>query len=697
MVSRTSGEPRRVGPMMKNLVATCLFAWVLSPGYSLAYAQDENASGERVDRAAAYYHYSLGHLYSELAAAYGNKGNFLDNAIDNYRMAMDADPDASFLAEELSDLYIQAGRLREAVLDSEAALRADPDDLNARRILGRIYTRLIGDTAQQGINEEMVKKAIEQYEKIVEKEPDSTKIWVLLGRLQKIAQDSLASEAAYKKAIELDPDNEEALVGLAAVYSDLGDHSRASETLEKAVGSDPSVPTLAFLATTYERMNEYALAAEAYRKALAKSPDDTGLKRSLAQSLLYSEKTGEAQAYYEELVAENPGDYISQLRLSQIYRQKRDYSKAWKALNAAKEASPDNLEILYHEVNLFESDNQTDKALDALRALLDSTKKESYSKGEISNRAIFLERLAHMYQTLDRYDEAVETFRKLEELDPSLASRVGAQIGDTYRQGKMYDKAVEAINETYSRFPDDRMVSIVRATILADAGQFDKANAAIEKLTKGEEGRESLLTRAQIYEKTKSFEKMAKAIEAAEALSKTDAERIPVLFMRGAMYERQKMYEEAETAFRAVLKIDPENTSAMNYLGYMFADRNVNLDEALSLISKAVEEEPENGAYLDSLGWVYYRLGRLDEAETYLLRAVQKVSKDPVVHDHLGDLYLRQGELRKAIAQWKIALQEWKTSAASEKDLLEESKLLEKLEGAEVRLAKESSKSPTRP
>src|SRR6476659_6926620 len=85
--------------------------------------------------------------------------------------------------------------------------------------------------------------------------------------------------------------------------------------------------------------------------------------------------------------------------------------------------------------------------------------------------------------------------------------------------------------------------------------------------------------------------------------------------MRGAMYERMNKLEPAEAEFRKVLKIDAENAGAMNYLGYMLADRNVRLPEALDLITKALDKDPGNGAYLDSLGWVYYKLGRLREAE----------------------------------------------------------------------------------
>ena len=117
----------------------------------------------------------------------------------------------------------------------------------------------------------------------------------------------------------------------------------------------------------------------------------------------------------------------------------------------------------------------------------------------------------------------------------------------------------------------------------------------------------------------------------------------PVFFSCKGRCTSGKDYDKAENAFREVLRLNPDNSSAMNYLGYMFADRNIRLEEALKLVNKALELEPHNGAYLDSLGWVYYRLDKLDEAVDNLKQAAQKVSRDPVVHDHLGDVYFRQG------------------------------------------------------
>jgi tetratricopeptide (TPR) repeat protein len=183
---------------------------------------------------------------------------------------------------------------------------------------------------------------------------------------------------------------------------------------------------------------------------------------------------------------------------------------------------------------------------------------------------------------------------------------------------------------------------------------------------------------------------MAKAIDAAEKLSTSDDEKEAIYFMRGAMLERQKKYDAAEAEFKKVLAMNPESSSALNYLGYMLADRNVRLNEALEMIKKAVDMDPYNSAYLDSLGWVYYRLNRFDEALDALKKSIARGSRDATVHDHLGDVYASQNNLKAAISHWDIAIREWNNNAPSDLDPAEVARIQKKVEGAKVRLAREN-------
>ena len=158
-------------------------------------------------------------------------------------------------------------------------------------------------------------------------------------------------------------------------------------------------------------------------------------------------------------------------------------------------------------------------------------------------------------------------------------------------------------------------------------------------------------------------------------------------FMRGAMFEHEKNFDAAEAQFRKILQRDPNSPGALNYLGYMFADRNIRLEEAQQMISKALELDPGNGAYLDSLGWVHFRLNKLDMAADELRQAVLKSGNDATVHDHLAEVYAKQGKMKEAIQQWEASVAQLKSALPSEQDAEELAKVSKKLEAAKVKVS----------
>ena len=649
------------------------------------------------DKGAAYYHYSLGHLYAEQAAASGKSGDLFGKAVENYKLALKADPSATFISEELSDLYIQAGKLREAVTEAEDALKQSPDDLSARRILARIYTRMIGDAQAQKIDESMVKKAIDEFQIIVGKDPKDVESWLMLGRLQKISQNSIEAEKAYKKALEIDAANEDAMTGLAMVYSDLGDTKAATDLLRRAAEKSPTPRSLTTLASAYEQLKDYALAAATFKRALDASPGNAEIERALALNLLLSDQLDEALKVYNQLVEEDPKDLQSQLRISQIYRQKRDFAHAREAANKAKEIDPTNMEVQYNDVNLLDAEGKLPEAVKVMRDMLATTAKKVYNPSERANRILLLERLGFLYRSNEQWAPAVETFRQIGELDPDAAAKSSAQIVETYRVGKEFAKAEQEADAAVKKYPSDRVVRSVRASLLADMGKTDQAIAETRKLLDGKNDRDTYIALAQIYEKAKNYGEMGKALDEAGKLSTSKDDQENIHFLRGSMLERQKNYDGAEAEFRKVLELNPDNGSALNYFGYMLADRNIRLTEAHNMIQKALDREPNNGAYLDSLGWVLFRMNKLDEAERSLRRSLDLMSKDPTVHDHLGDVYFREGKIREAIAQWQNSLKEWQVSPPSEVDPGEIAKVQKKLDGAKVRLARESGSNKQQP
>jgi tetratricopeptide (TPR) repeat protein len=199
------------------------------------------------------------------------------------------------------------------------------------------------------------------------------------------------------------------------------------------------------------------------------------------------------------------------------------------------------------------------------------------------------------------------------------------------------------------------------------------------------------LALANIYTRLHRWNDASLELDQAEPLATKQDDKIYVYFLRGALADRQKHYDEAEAQFRKILGIDPDNSMTLNYLGYMQADRGVKLDEALGMIQKAVKEEPQNYAYLDSLGWAYFKLGQYQLSEDNLRRASERNASDPTVHDHLGDLYEKTGRLKLAVAQWEQSVSEYDKSVAADADPLDIGKVHKKLENAWVKLAKEDA------
>jgi tetratricopeptide (TPR) repeat protein len=648
-------------------------------------------AGKETDKASAYYNFAMGRLYAQMASSEGNKNDYINKAIQHYREALRLDPNADIIFEELTDLYIQTNRLADAVTQAEDILKQNPDNLDARRMLGRIYTRMIPENQPGRIDERYVRRAIEQFEMVTKKEPKDADSWVMLGRLYQVSNKSPEAEKAFNNALEAEPDNEEALAGLAKLYSDLGDSQKAAEKLKAIADKSPNERTLAALAQQYEDLNQFKEAADVLKRLQDIVPNNPKITAALARDLMFSDQFDEALQLFQGLAQADPKDWQTQLYLAEIYGAKHDSVNARAALNKAKELNGENLEIRYQEVKLLESEQKTDEAIATLKSILDETKRRTYSEAEARGRARFLEEYGILLRTSEKYDQAVDAFQQLSALGGDYTVRGTIQVIDTHRQKKDYATALREVQAALKKFPDDRALKAEQATILAESGKVEEGAAILRAMLGGERDRETHLALAQLYERAKKYPEMAKELDAAEKLSKSNEDKETIFFMRGAMYERMKKFDASEAEFRKVLDINPENAGALNYLGYMLADRSVRLEEAFELIKKAVDQDPNNGAYLDSLGWVYYRQGRLSEAETILVKAVEATGNDATVHDHLGDVYFKLGKTREAVAQWQSSMKEFQKPGA-EADPDEVSKVSRKLDEARVKLAKENRK-----
>jgi len=645
------------------------------------------------NRAEAYYHFALAHSYEDQIAMTGRM-EFVTKAIEEYKLAIENDPSSGFLNAQLAELYAKTGRIRDAVLEAEEIIQRDPQNLDARRLLGRIYLRSLGDMQQGVQSQEMLKKAIEQYEQIVRIDPTSVEDHLLLGRLYRISNDMEKAEKEFKTAVQLQPNSEEAVTYLAYLYNDEGDTTRALQVLESVPEGERSAKLHAALGYSYEQKKDYKKAIEAFRKAVDEDHENLDATRGLAQNLLNDNQLDAALEQYKVVAEADPQDAQTYMHLAEIYRRNGRYDQALEALKHAQTVISDSQEINYNIAVVYDAMGRFDEAAQLLQDMLQKTDKSNgmYTPPERNNRAIFIERLATIYKEQNKTKEAVETFRQMIPLGDENAARAYQEIIDTYRDAKQWPQATAVAEEAVKKLPNDRMLQLTLAGQQADSGHADEAIATVRGMLKNtQEDRETWIALAQMNSRLRRWKEAEDAIGKAIELSTKPEDKNYAMFVAGSIAERQKKFEQAEDYFRKVVQEDPRNATALNYLGYMMADRGLRLEEALQYIRRAVTLDPQNGAYLDSLGWAYYKMGKYELSEESLRKAVDRMSSDPTVHDHLGDLYQKTGRLKQAVMQWERSLEEWRRTVAAEVEPNDVAKVQKKLENARVKLAKQET------
>lgn len=645
------------------------------------------------DRATAYYHYALAHDYEEMATTY-ERADYATHAIEEYKLALDADPTSQFLNNGLAELYFKTGRSKEAVAAAQELIRKNPNNVDAHKLLGRIYLRALGDSQSGVPAEPVLKQAIAEYVKIVALEPDDTENRLLLGRLYTVAHDTPHAEEQFKAAQQIDPDSEEVVLSLAQHYSENNELQRAIDLLEALPEDDQTTKTEYVLGASYEQMKDSKKAIAAYRKAVDLEPENLDAERALGQALLADGQLSEALKAFQDVAAGNPEDAAAYIRISEIQRRQGKYDDALATLKKAKALVHDSIEIGYNEALIDDSLAHYDEAAQVLEALVAGSEHSTgqYSDEEKSDRALFLDRLATVYREQNKVPQAIDAYQKMVLLGGEDADRGYQGMVDTYRDARDYAKATAVAREAVAKIPNDNSIKLMLAGQLADTGKPDEGIAMAKALLNGKPGdRETELALAQIYTRLHRWKEADEELNNAEKLSTRPEDKIYLHFVRGAYYERQKQYENAEVEFRKILAEDPNNSMTLNYLGYMLADRGEKLPEALAMIQKAVQLDPQNYAYLDSLGWAYFKLGQYDKAEENLHSAMQRNSTEPTVHDHLGEVYEKTGRLKQAAAQYELSLHEYAQTVPADAEPSDISKVQKKLETARIKLAREES------
>jgi len=365
------------------------------------------------DRASAYYHYGLAHLYEELAVNAGRQ-DYATQAVEEYKRALNADPGSTLLQDGLANLYFKIGRIKDAVAAAQDQVKRNPNDINAHTLLGQVYLRSLGDMqgAQSG---EMLQLAIAEYEAIARLKPNDIETKLLLGQLYALNHETPRAEAEFKEAQKIDANSEEVVLNMARLYSEEGDPQRAADTLAAVPVQDRTARLEFALGASYDQLKKPKEAAAAYRRSLDIEPDNPDTQRGLAGALLTDGQLDKALAVYNTLAAADPADAQSEIHIAEIQRRQGHYDQALATLEKAKSHVQDSLELSFNEALIYDALGKYDQATGVLNTILGSSAHPDgkYSDQEKQNRAIFLNRLGIIYREQNKTNEAVAVSESL--------------------------------------------------------------------------------------------------------------------------------------------------------------------------------------------------------------------------------------------------------------------------------------------
>ncbi len=637
------------------------------------------SQADQSKRAEAYTDFMLGHLAEQQFDETG-KSELASQAIEYYQKAHALDSDAA-ITERLAEVYAASQRTDEAIRQAKSALEQDPDNLAAHRLLARIYIHNLGDMNPDSGQKEMISLAVEQLKAVQRLDPTDVESQLWLAHLYGFQNKPQQTEQVLRGILSHSADNEGALEQLSQLYLDEGRPQDAISVLKNAASSSNSAALYDLLGTAYAKSNNFPGAEEAFQRAVTLEPDEASHRKGLAQALLSDHKYEQALSQYERLTKIEPDNPENYLRMSQIYRHLNQLDKSENNLMQAKKYAPGSLEVLYNEALLYEAQARYKDAIQVLSDAIAGVKAQQQEGQPAPNAlTILYEQLGMAYRQSGDFSSAERSFEDMQQLGPASQKRGELLLIDTYRTSGDIKRAIAEAEKARTADPADQSLAVTYAMLLGDNGQTDDATKVLRSLIHGNQtDRETYLDLAQIEERGKRYADAQTDANKALSMSQDDSDKETVWFLLGSIYDGQKQYDQAEQMFRKALAINPHDAMVLNYYGYMLADRGIRLDEAITMIRSAVVEDPTNGAYLDSLGWAYYKQGNLAEAQQYLQQAVSHSANDPTVLGHLGEVYAKLGQTGRAEQTWEKALVYWHKALPADYEAEKVSDLVTKL------------------
>jgi tetratricopeptide (TPR) repeat protein len=517
------------------------------------------APATRPADASAAYHFMLGYQ-AELAQN-------SEVALKEYESALKADPSALSVKARLASLHFSLGDNPKALRYAEEVTDGHADD-------ARILTQMAVILADGGKGE----KALSVMDRAAELDPESSEVYFSKGLLLLNLKRPAEAEQAMRAGIARAPDNAVGHYHLGRVLLDEGKAEEAMASFERAITVNNSFePAYLALASMYESRQQKDRAIGMLKKYLQNvNPRNRDIRHQLVRLYIDAKDYSGARKELEAMIAEDPSDLDSQLRMALIHGEQKEYSQAIERLTAILKARPAEVKVRDYLGYIYEESKDTQKAI------------ETYTFN-VQLEPTFFEGHLHLgvlYYRLKKFPDATEHLGRAIALNPKQPEAYIVQ-GLAYLQQEAYDKSAE---------------------VFQDGIRNNPKNADLH-------------------------------------------------FNLGTAYDKLNRFDDVVREMEAAIRQDPHHADALNYLGYSYAERGIKIDQALSLTKQAVALKPDNGYYVDSLGWAFFKSGLLAEALTELKRAAALVGDDPVIYEHLGDIYAKQQRLSDAREAWLHALE----------------------------------------
>jgi tetratricopeptide (TPR) repeat protein len=506
--------------------------------------------------------------------------------------------------------------------------------------------------------------------------PDSVAIFhFMLGYQHELNNAAGEAEAEYLKAIALDPNSVAIHLRLATLYHARGEHDKADAHAEAALARDATnLQALHLLASVAMAAGRSEQAIELYKRIVALWPQEAQAYFSMGMLLSSLKRYDEAEQTIRR------GNAVSQtaaptgyIHLGHILAEQKAWDRAEQAYRDALAINPGFEPAYLGMAATLEAKGDTAQAIAVLRKVLQEVNK--------ANREA-RQRLVRLLLTQKAYEPALALLREAVEESPDDVE-AQLRIGLIYGELKDYVKAVEQIKLVLALRPQELRVRDHLAYLYEEMKDFDKAIAEYRTILKADERYSDahLHLGYLLYRLKRNDEalphfqqvialnpKMTEAYlllgltllqalrqEEAVAVFREGLQRNPgsadLHFNLGTAYDKMGRFDELVHEMEEAIRLDPKHADALNYLGYSYAERDMRLEEGVLLIQRALAVKPQNGYYLDSLAWAYYKMGRFQEALEEMKRAIAVVPDDPVFLEHLGEIYLTQnlrGEAREA-------------------------------------------------